>query len=512
MPSLDELKNKWFIPMAGDSPDDIPQRRHTEDAGENTLTVSTDGNTVTPLLDGQAFMREWHNRLAALTPGTTPELYHAGWRYEGVRTLGAVTGTTNALEDVLAGQTGGAATYVLVCRNIGVWEFNRPSILWLRDHGVDTSCQDNRFPTAGSNHQKCAIFKDGANTTAILGSIDISMTRWDTPAHRTVEPERDATGRPTHDTGVAVAGPAVLDLQRSYRERWNDPTRTLGMIPLWPPQPLISTPLTPPAAGGSHSVQVLRTYGVTSEAMGYSWSPRGEFTVWASHLNAIKRATNYIYIEDQYFLPFDWPPCFSRTGHARDTDIIYQLGEAMKRGVNVVVLTPNNAEDAFHRWQKYQRDVGINYLNQVRTDGAPGRVVVSALHNGTDHVYIHSKLMIVDDEFVSIGSTNVGQRSMTHDGELHVGVVDSANLFAKELRKSLWAEHTQRAVADFDDVAAGLTQWIADTAASHGHLQPYDLNTRALFPRRPGSAGPPIGHADLIRDGIDPYAGPAGIR
>lgn len=50
--------------------------------------------------------------------------------------------------------------------------------------------------------------------------------------------------------------------------------------------------------------------------------------------------------------------------------------------------------------------------------------------------------MIIDDKFVSIGSANIGQRSMTNDSELHVGIVDEANLLAKEFRVKLWAEHT----------------------------------------------------------------------
>ncbi len=49
--------------------------------------------------------------------------------------------------------------------------------------------------------------------------------------------------------------------------------------------------------------------------------------------------------------------------------------------------------------------------------------------------------MIIDDEFVLLGSANVNQKSMTHDSELDVGIVDADGMFAKDLRKALWAEH-----------------------------------------------------------------------
>lgn len=513
MPTLNELKDKWFIRLNGNSPDGVPLRRHSENAGENTLEVSTDGNTVTALIDGQDYMKRWHDRLTALTAGGSGELYHAAWRFEGVKTLGNTVPSTDALEDVRNAHAAGVATFVLTCRNAMVLVFNNVSIIWLRANGVWTSVMDNRFPAGGSNHQKFAVHKNGANAAAQLGSIDISKTRWDTTAHLVTNPDRNPTfGKPTHDTGVSVEGPAVVDIERSYRERWNDSTRTFGLEPLLPAQPLISTPLSSPAAGGTHSVQVLRTFGITYATFGYSWSSTGEFTVWASYLNAIKHASNYIYIEDQYFMPFDWPPCFARTGAARDTDIVFQLGEAMKRGVNVAVLTPSNAEDSTHVFQKYQRDVGVNYLNGVRTAGSSGDVLVSSLQNSGTDVYVHSKLMIVDDEFVAIGSTNVGQRSMTHDGELHIGVVDAAGTFAKEFRTSLWGEHSGRASSAHDDPVVGFGLMKTDTAGSTGHLRPYPVDPLSVFPATAGSTPPPRRHASLIRTLIDPYAGPPAIR
>jgi hypothetical protein len=289
------------------------------------------------------------------------------------------------------------------------------------------------------------------------------------------------------------------------------------MRPITIPQPLITTPIATTPGTGRHSVQVLRTYGITSAFLGYSWSPRGEFSAWTSYINAIKRASSYIYIEDQYFLPFDWPPCFARTGAggtstaARDTDVIYQLGEAIKRGVRVAIVTPNNSEDPFWWSIKYQRDVGANYLLGIKAAGAPGDVVVAALNNGTEDIYVHSKLMIIDDEVLFIGSTNVGQRSMTFDAELHLAVVDADNLLAKDYRKRIWEEHTGVPASALDSpVTAYDTYFKPYTAGSLGHLTPYDYDAGAFYPG--GTTAPPWLHARALKTGIDPYAGPPGIR
>ena len=516
MPTLAELKAKWFIPMDGSTPDGVPCRRHAQSVGPIALAVSTDGNIVESIVDGQQYMTRWHASAAAIHGAAGAEFFHGAWRLEDVFTQGVTLGPPHALEDILAAHLSPVFTIPLLCRNLGTFRFNRTTLGWLRSRGVSKTCLDNRFPAPfGSNHQKFAVFKTAAAASAYLGSIDIAKTRWDTPAHLAVNRDRDpALGKQTHDTGAFVQGLAVGDIEKTFRERWNDSSRTFGLTPLLPSQPLITSPVAAFPAGGSHSVQVLRTYGITGALFGYSWFASGEFTVWASYLNAIKRATVYIYIEDQYFLPFDWPPCYARTGLAQATDIIFQLGEAIKRGVKVAILTPSNAEDSAHMYQKYQRDVGVNYLESVRAalpGGATGDVVVASMKTGATDVYIHSKLMIVDDEFVNVGSTNVGQRSMSFDSELHIGVVDDNDTFAKEFRKTLWNELTGQSPAALDDPVAAYGLFKTATATSAVHLKPYPVDPLAVYPAVAGSTPPPFGHRSAMQR-IDPYAGPPGLR
>jgi phosphatidylserine/phosphatidylglycerophosphate/cardiolipin synthase-like enzyme len=496
MPTLSELRDKWFVRPAQGDPALPPVARHTG----STVSDFTDENQVTFYADGQNFMQQWHDAVVDLTTRQAGEIMHSGWRFEGVRTLGNSVPASDALDLLAAAAAAGVSVYVLLSRHgLGLPSaLNRATVLWLFAHGVTHACMDNRFPPAGSNHQKAVVFKHPSGSSAVLGSIDISKTRWDTTAHKAVDPERNAFfGKPTHDTGVKIVGPAVADVERAFRVRWNDSSRTFGMEPLDVSQPLISTAVTAPVSAGPHSVQVLQTYGITQAVFGYSWHASGEFTCWASLLNAVKTATDYIYIEDQYFLPGGTPPfCLGSTpGFARDTEPVYQLGQALLRGVKVIVVTPSNAEDIVHEYIKYQRDLGIQYLYEC--DAGAGRLVVASLEEQRGPIYIHSKLLVVDDEFVLIGSTNVGQRSIACDGELSVGVVDANEQFAKQVRTKVWAEHLELTPTDVEDVDATLDRF----HRSEGRIRPYPYAT-------PTEKGRPRQHDRVTRTVVDPYYGP----
>jgi len=499
MPTLADLKSKWFIAIDGTSPDGVPRTRHST---ASALAVCTDGNTVTPLIDGKNYMGAWHDAIMALHGVADAEVYHTGWRLEGVKTLGESIPASDALETINNADNVGVTFRVLLSYHLP-FVINDLTSTWLLSRGVPTLL-DNRYPAPGSNHFKFAVMKHPGSTVALLGSVDISKSRWDDSQHFADNPERNPAfgGKPTHDTGVLLKGPAVADIETTFIERWNDPGYNIF--------PNITSPVSSPAATGTHSVQVLRTFGVATD-LAYTWSPRGEFSVWASYLNAIKKAEIYIYIEDQYFLPFDWPPAFTKGGMAAETDIIFQLGEAIKRGVRIAVLSPSNAEDIGKGKSKYQRDVGINYLRRLKAEGAPGELVVASLKSGTGDIYVHSKLMIVDDELILIGSANIGQRSMTCDGELQIAVVDENNVLAKQFRSALWQEHMAASI-DLDDPVSAYDLFVSSTAALDGNLKPYPVDAAAIYPGTSESTAPEKGHGGWMREVFDPYAGPAGIR
>src|SRR5262249_39482693 len=147
-----------------------------------------------------------------------------------------------------------------------------------------------RAPLWGSNHQKFLC----CGGWTILGSADFAKSRWGCAAHA---PENSCRpGKPTHEVALRIDGPAAADVHQTFAERWNDRSTRFAKP--------IETSTGGQHGMGPHSVQILRTYGMTSLPSSYSWSRSGEFTIWASYLNAIKTARDYIYIEDQSFFLF----------------------------------------------------------------------------------------------------------------------------------------------------------------------------------------------------------------
>ncbi|KUY90439.1 hypothetical protein WS48_03605 [Burkholderia sp. RF7-non_BP1] len=55
-------------------------------------------------------------------------------------------------------------------------------------------------------------------------------------------------------------------------------------------------------------------------------------------------------------------------------------------------------------------------------------------------IYIHSKLLLIDDSFFTLGSANLNLRSMAVDAEINVGSDDRAK--STDLRKRIWKLHT----------------------------------------------------------------------
>ena len=88
-------------------------------------------------------------------------------------------------------------------------------------------------------------------------------------------------------------------------------------------------------------------------------------------------------------------------------------------------------------------------------------------HQGTP-VYVHAKVVVVDDVWAMVGSDNLNRRSWSHDSELSIGVLDSkldareprdpaglgdgARTFARDLRLRLWREHLDRRADDVEDL------------------------------------------------------------
>jgi len=156
---------------------------------------------------------------------------------------------------------------------------------------------DARTRRAGSHHQKLVVVRhpgSPARDVAFVGGIDLGHSRNDDSAHHG-DPQAmnfpDVYGPrpPWHDIQAEVRGPAVHDLEHTFRERW------YGSSVLDLPSPvrqlydrayhmgaMTSRPLPEPTAHdetrrGTHAVQVLRTY--PARLRRYPFAPHGERSI-----------------------------------------------------------------------------------------------------------------------------------------------------------------------------------------------------------------------------------------
>ncbi|MFN2185801.1 MAG: phospholipase D-like domain-containing protein [Anaerolineae bacterium] len=500
MTRLSELKERWFIDVARKDAFP-PQLRHPG----TQIQAYTDGNLVEPIIDGKAIMGDFYYRVAAMLAGDDPrhcQILIAAMGIDPVRLLGESGPAPDAMTTLLEAAGAGAQVYFLASGQRGLGTLSRKFAEKLNAFGGHGAI-DTRFPGfSGGHHQKFNVTRgpDG-EWVALVSSADFFFARWDTPDHLAENPERPAKGGATHDVGLKVRGPAVADIGLTFAERWNDTSSVGATAP--PIRVKMPTNFLSARSSslGPHSVQVLRTYPHINGQGGYTWSHQGEFTIWAAYLNAIRQATRYIYIEDQYFYPFHDPPFFaSATGRRLETDIVYQLGQALKRGVDVVALVPGRNDAIWKHYEIQQRWRAAEYLHDIATaHRAHGNFIICFLHNGGNDPVVHAKLMLVDDEYALVGSANICQRSIAYISELQLGVVDAENRLVRDLRLALWQEHLELDKPDrVRDPQAGVHEWQETTARQTGRLRPLS-NRRPIF-RFP--------YRYLFNRVLDPYSGP----
>ena len=144
MPTLQELRNTWFLSFGPSDPPFPPARRHTGSA----VSPYTDGNDVQPLLEGDAYMAVWHDEIVAMHGVPDAELYHAGWRMEDVHTLGQSNAASDALRVIREAHAAGVDVKMMLSRHGGGANsaLNRLTSVRLILSGVRSACMDNRFP------------------------------------------------------------------------------------------------------------------------------------------------------------------------------------------------------------------------------------------------------------------------------------------------------------------------------------------------------------------------------
>lgn len=260
-------------------------------------------------------------------------------------------------------------------------------------------------------HHEKTISIDGE--VAFVGGIDLtddSGDRFDSSAHEA----RRRLG--WHDVAARLRGPAVGDVHDHFAARWHAVTGET-----------LDRPDPPPAAGDT-TVQVVRT---VAEDM-YDELPRGDFRILESYMRALRAARHLVYLENQFL----WAP-----------EIVAVLADKLRRAqeddFRVVVLLPAKANNG-------QDDTRGQLSVLAEADDGAGRFLAATIRSLSgrrdDPLYVHAKVGIVDDRWLTIGSANLNAHSLLNDTEMNV-VTDDARL-ARETRVRLWAEHLELAEAE----------------------------------------------------------------
>ncbi|MEX1033410.1 MAG: VTT domain-containing protein [Cellvibrionaceae bacterium] len=294
---------------------------------------------------------------------------------------------------------------------------------------------DSSIPMGGCQHQKIIVVDD---EIAFSGGIDIAVQRWDTREHRVIEVQReDENGiyGPVHDVQAMVAGPIVRHFAELARWRW-DRVADLAAAPIrdidysdldtlpnvWPEgfAPLFKKI---PCA-------IARTIPFMDDV-----TPVQE--VRHMLLDMIARAEDFIYIENQF---------------ASRQEIAEALNTRLRecKRLRVLIIStyrPKGRVECEAYWASR-----IDFKSILEQDVAKHRVKL--LYSSTRDEEgnradkrIHSKVAIIDDKFLDVGSANLSNRSMSLDTECDL-IFAAANeehcSQIRQLRCDLIGEHCGR--------------------------------------------------------------------
>jgi phosphatidylserine/phosphatidylglycerophosphate/cardiolipin synthase-like enzyme len=286
------------------------------------------------------------------------------------------------------------------------------------------------------HHEKLVII-DGE--LAFVGGIDLTSLggdRFDSSNH----PMRGRLG--WHDAAACLRGPAVADVADHFAARWSEVTG----------EQLDATP--PPKPAGALELQVVRT---VPEKV-YDFLPRGDFRILEAYTRALRSARSLIYLESQFLWSSQVVEILA--GKLRDPP------SADFRLLVLLPAKPNNGADTT------RGQLGV----LARADNGAGRFLastISARSGGlSGPLYVHAKIGIVDDAWLTVGSANLNEHSFFNDTEMNVVTCDP--VLTRQTRLRLWAEHLDRSLEDVagkpSDVIDELWRPIAsEQLARHRH-------------------------------------------
>jgi phosphatidylserine/phosphatidylglycerophosphate/cardiolipin synthase-like enzyme len=279
-----------------------------------------------------------------------------------------------------------------------------------REAGAQVALDSKERPLH-CHHEKVIAIDDRVAFVGGIDSTDLKGDRFDSSAH----PMRNEIG--WHDATTLIRGPLVADVGRHFAMRWLEVTEERL------PEPSM------PEDHGSIEAQLVRT---VPEHV-YDAVPKGEFRILEAYTAAFAAAQKLIYLENQYL----WSP-----------EIADLLSEKLRNppsdDFRLVVVLPSKPNTGY--------DDTIGQLAQLDEADEAGRLVACTLYARgpaePQRIYIHAKIGIVDDTWLTIGSANLNEHSLFNDSEVNV-VINNREL-ARATRLRLWAEHLESTIEEVD--------------------------------------------------------------
>jgi phosphatidylserine/phosphatidylglycerophosphate/cardiolipin synthase-like enzyme/uncharacterized membrane protein YdjX (TVP38/TMEM64 family) len=297
---------------------------------------------------------------------------------------------------------------------------------------------DNTHPTGGSHHQKIVVIDDAV---AFNGGIDLTCRRWDTNDHAPDNQYRHMKGAaypPFHDLMMAVEGDAARSLGDLVRERWRKATGE-ELDPPAQQRRVFRRRAAAEEMKPSRWPQSLDVYlsdvdvGISRTAPAVNGDP-GVREIETLYLDMIAAAKNSIYIENQYFTA-------DKVGDA----LAARLAEP--DGPEIIVVL----RELSHGWleEVTMQTLRTRLVQKLRDADKYNRLracypFIAGLKEGTC-IDVHSKMIVIDDDMVRIGSANLANRSMGLDTECDLTIEARGRKDIQEqicgLRSLLLAEH-----------------------------------------------------------------------
>jgi len=292
---------------------------------------------------------------------------------------------------------------------------------------------DRMHAQGASQHEKLVVV-DGH--TAWVGGIDVCEHRWDDRSHLARQPMRfdlkHAPYGPYHDVVSVVRGKVVHPLVEHFIERWE----------LAGGEPMVLVPERDPGDDPRCHVPLGRARVAISRTRGATVLPLREPVreIRALYVRALRSAERLVYVESQYL-----------SSRAMVQALVARMRERDRPPLEIVVIVNPHLEGRMEKAAiEGPQRVALSALRGVaRATGHAFGVFSPCVptDGGSCPTYVHTKLTIVDDRFLTVGSANATNRSMGLDSELNlswhsVRSGDALERGIRALRVSLLTEHT----------------------------------------------------------------------